>query len=112
MSPMPAPTDPTTTPTGRCHAFTDDALGDHDAVALAALLRSREVGVTEAVEAAIARAERVDAAVRPVQHTAYDDARVAAEGLDRRGLGEERFAGVPTYMKDNVDVKGMPTNFG
>ena len=75
-----------TAPTGRCHAFADDALGDHDAVSLAGVLRSREVGVTEVVEAAIARTERIAGPVHPVQHKAYDEARVAASELDRRGL--------------------------
>ena len=101
-----------TTRSSTCHAFTDDALGDHDAVALAALLRAREISATEAVEAAVARAERVQPALRPVHHAAYDEARAEAVRLDREGLGPEAFAGVPTFMKDNVDVAGMPTNFG
>ena len=96
----------------RCHAFGDDALADHDAVDLAALLRAREVSVTEVVEAAVARAEKVQPTLRPVQHTAYDEARREAARLDREGLGPEAFAGVPTFMNDNVDVEGMPTNFG
>ena len=102
----------TPTPPTRCHAFAQDALGAHDAVALAALLRSGEVSATEAVEAAVVRAEQVQPAVHPVQHAAYDDARATAARLDRDGLGEERFSGLPTFMKDNVDVLGMPTNFG
>ncbi|GAA1914248.1 amidase [Nocardioides marmoribigeumensis] len=96
----------------RVHAFTDDVLADHDAVGLSALLRSREVGVLEAVDAAIARAEQVQPALCPVQHAAYDEARREAARLDRDGLGDEAFAGLPTFMKDNVDVEGMPTNFG
>ena len=96
----------------RCHAFGDDALADHDTVALTALLRARELSVTEVVEAAVARAEKVQPTLRPVQHTAYDEAPREAARLDREGLGPEAFAGVPTFMKDNVDVEGMPTNFG
>ncbi len=96
----------------RCHAFTDDALGDRDAVALAALLRRREVSVGEVVEAVVARAEQVQPALHPVQHAAYDAARREAARLDRDGLGQGAFAGLPTFLKDNVDVAGMPTNFG
>jgi amidase len=101
-----------TTGSSTCHAFTDDALADHDAVALAALLRAREISATEVVEAAVARAEQVQPALRPVHHAAYDEARSEAARLDREGLGPEAFAGVPTFMKDNVDVAGLPTNFG
>ena len=54
----------------RHHAFSDDALGDHDAVALAALLRSGEVSATEAVDAAIARATRIQPELAPVQFEA------------------------------------------
>jgi amidase len=96
----------------RVHAFTDDALADHDAVALAAVLRRREVSVTEAVEAAIGRAEQVQPTLCPIQYRAYDEARREAARLDGEGLGAEAFAGVPTFMKDNVDVQGMPTNLG
>ncbi len=95
-----------------CHAFGDDALADHDAVALAGLLRAREVSVSEVVEAAIARAEEVQPTLCPIQLTTYDEARREAARLDREGLGPEAFAGVPTFMKDNVDVDGLPTNFG
>ena len=101
-----------TTTGSRTHAFTDDALGDHDAVGLAALLRAREVSVSEVVEAAISRAEQVQPSVFPVQHEAYDEARREAARLDQEGLGEAAFAGLPTFMKDNVDVAGMPTNWG
>ena len=91
----------------RLHAFTDDALADLDATGVVAALRSGELSVPEVVEAAIARTEAVDAALGAVAHASYDRARAEA----RRPRGGW-FAGVPTFLKDNVDVAGMPTRHG
>ena len=91
----------------RVHAFGDDALGDLDAVGLAGEIRSGEVTVSEVVEAAIARAERVNPELNAIVHAAFDRAR--AEAADPRG---GFFAGVPSFLKDNVDVAGMPTRQG
>ncbi|MBC9733042.1 amidase [Nocardioides marmotae] len=91
----------------RVHAFRDDALADHDAVGLVEALRAGRVGTAEVVEAAIARTEAVDPHLGAVAHRAYDRAR--AEGRDPRGGW---FAGVPTFVKDNADVAGMPTQHG
>jgi amidase len=91
----------------RVHAFGDDALGDLDAVGLVARIQSRRVSVPEVVEAAIARAERVAPVLNGVAHPAYDAARVQAR--DPRG---GYFAGVPTFVKDNVDVAGVPRQDG
>ncbi|MCY7396116.1 MAG: amidase [Nocardioides sp.] len=93
--------------TARTHAFTDDALGDLDTVGLVAALQSREVSVVEVVEAAIARVEKVDAVLNAVACPAYDRARVLA-AAPRGGW----LAGVPTMVKDNVDVAGLPTQDG
>ncbi len=87
--------------------FTDDALGDHDAVGLVEALHAGEVSVPEVVEAAIARVTAADAALGTIAYAAYDRARV--EAPDPRG---GFFAGVPTVVKDNVDVEGMPTMHG
>lgn len=92
----------------RTHAFSDDdALGSRDAVGLVAALHAGEVSVPEVVEAAIARAQRVQPALNGIASEAFDRAR--AEAADPRpGF----FAGVPTWVKDNVDVAGMPTMAG
>jgi amidase len=88
----------------RVHAFTDDALADHDAVAIADLIRKGEVSAREVADAAIARAEKVEPALNAVVYEEYD--RFEPSTVD--GL----LAGVPTYVKDNTDVRGMPTNHG
>jgi amidase len=90
----------------RIHAFGDDALADHDAVGLADLVRRREVSPVELARAAIARVEKVDAVLNAVQMTDYQRALAAAESRD--GL----LAGVPTFVKDNANLQGLPTLFG
>ncbi|MBJ7358911.1 amidase [Nocardioides sp.] len=91
----------------RVHAFTDDALGSHDAVGLVAALHAGEVSVSEVVEAAIARAERVEPQLNAIAHRGYDQARAEAQA-PRPGF----FAGVPTWVKDNSLLEGMPTRHG
>ncbi|KQW46899.1 amidase [Nocardioides sp. Root1257] len=91
----------------RVHAFSDDALGDLDAVGLVTAIQEGEVSIPEVVEAAISRTERLQPDLNAVAHVAYDRAR--AEARDPRG---GFFAGVPTFLKDNVDVARMPTQQG
>ena len=89
----------------RVHAFGDDALGDHDAVGLAEAIRTGRVGRAELVEAAIARTEAVNASLNGLAYNGFEQARRAAptDGF---------FGGVPTFIKDNVDVAGQPTMQG
>ncbi len=91
----------------RVHAFGDDALGDLDAVALADAIRSGRVGRADVVEAAKARTEAVNPKLNGLAHAAFDVAsgpgRDAASGF---------FSGVPSYIKDNVDIAGLPTMRG
>lgn len=92
----------------RVHAFSDDALGEHDAVGLVAELRSGRVSGAELVDAAISRVARVDGALHGLAHEAFDRARHQARDADRPGF----FAGIPTFVKDNCDVDGLPTQQG
>lgn len=91
----------------RIHAFRDDALGELDAVGVVEALRAGRVSAPEVVEAAIARTELVAGPLGAMAHRAYERARTQAR--DPRG---GFFAGVPTLIKDNVDVAGMPTQQG
>ncbi len=95
----------------RVHAFTDDALGEADATEVARRLAVGEVAVREVAEAAVRRAERVQPLLNAVAYPDYEHALAQTEspaGVSRQGL----LAGVPTFVKDNVDVAGMPTNHG
>jgi amidase len=89
------------------HAFTDDILAGHDATALARLIADKEVTAAEVCEAAAARAERVQAQLNGVHHPDYEHARDSADDAP-----DGVFPGVPTFIKDNVDVAGLPTNHG
>lgn len=91
------------------HAFGDDALGDRDAVGLVAALRSGEVSKAELVEAAIARTEAVNPALNGLAYQAFDRARTRARANQPHG---GYFDGVPTFVKDNTAVAGMPTMRG
>ena len=51
----------------RVHAFGEDALGRHDAVALANLLRRGELSRKEVLEAAAERARRVNSALHAIE---------------------------------------------
>ena len=87
------------------HAFGDDALGDLDAVGLAHAIQAGWVSRVEVVEAAIARTEAVDLILNGLAYAAFQQARSAAPAT---GF----FDGVPTFLKDNVDIAGQPTMHG
>lgn len=88
------------------HAFRDDALGDLDATGVAARIASGEITAREAAEAAIGRARAV-AALAAIETTDFERALDRADAPRGGSL-----AGVPTFVKDNVDVDGLPTGEG
>ncbi|BBX07076.1 amidase [Mycolicibacterium aichiense] len=89
------------------NAYRDDALGTMDAVALVDALRTGKVSRPELVEAAIARTEAVNPMLNGLAHQTFERA-LARSHAGGRGY----FDGVPTFIKDNVDVEGMPTMQG
>ena len=92
------------------HAFRDDALGDADGVELARRIGDGEVTAAEVLDAVIARAETVEP-LAAVVVDAFEAAMVEA----RRhvpGRGPGAFGGVPTFIKDQIDVAGLPTRYG
>ena len=97
------------TDNGQCrvHAFTDDVLGELDGVGLAALISRGEVSALEATQAAIKRVQQVNPALNAVELACYEQA-LAAAAKPATGV----FAGVPTFIKDNLDVVGLPTRHG
>ena len=96
-----------TTARTRVHAFGDDALGDHDAVGLAGEIRSGRVSRREAVEAAVERTRLLDEVLDGLAADRFAGA-VAEAGAPHDGF----FAGLPTFVKDNSDVAGLPTQQG
>jgi amidase len=96
-----------TIPSASVHAFADDALGDHDAVALAERIRTGKVSAVDVIVAAIARADKVNPLLNAIVlrdfQAALDRARQPSPGV---------FSGVPTFVKDNTDLHGLPTSHG
>lgn len=91
------------------HCFQDDALGEDDATALAARIRSGEVSTLEVAQAAITRARRAQPVLNGVVTEDYDRCLNSAA---RAGQTDAPFAGVPTFIKDNTDVQNLPTGHG
>ena len=89
------------------NAYCDDALGDLDAVGIAERIRSGEISAQEAVEAAITRAEKVNPTINALSTDTFAQAR---ERAATPWQGE--LSGVPTFIKDNDDVEGVPTTHG
>jgi amidase len=89
----------------RVHAFGDDASGGYEAVALAQLVREGELSAEEVAAAAIARTRTVDPQLHAIACSAFDTPRLASGT-------REALQGVPTFVKDNTDVVGSPTNHG
>lgn len=88
-------------------AFSDDALGTHDAVGLAAEIAAGNITPSDAVEASIRRSEAVNGELNAVLEPTLDRARSMAAG-DLAGV----FAGVPTYIKDTDPIQGVPNRMG
>ncbi|ABI76665.1 putative 6-aminohexanoate-cyclic-dimer hydrolase [Hyphomonas neptunium ATCC 15444] len=78
---------------------------EYDALALAELVRSRQVTALELVDAAIERIERHNPALNAVVHNAFEEARQTAKGA----LPDGPFKGVPFLIKDlGQRVSGWP----
>jgi amidase/6-aminohexanoate-cyclic-dimer hydrolase len=81
----------------------------YDGVALAQLVRQREVSPQELLEASIARVESRSPVVNAVVSRLYDEARAAIKA----GLPTGPFAGVPYLLKDlGALYTGAVTSFG
>src|SRR5271166_655131 len=95
----------------RVHAFGDDALGELDAVGLADAIRAGSISRADVVEAATSRTEAVNPAVNGLAYQGFAQARETASGASA-GAADGFFGGVPTFIKDDVDVAGQPTMQG
>lgn len=89
------------------NAFQDDALANHDATALAGLIKRGKLSIQEVTEAAIGRARQVEPALHGIAADNFEQA-LAKGRIRPTGI----FAGVPTLVKDNSHVAGLPTRHG
>ena len=93
----------------KIHSFTDDVLGTQDATGIAELIRNKDITASEALEASINRAEKTEPILRGIQYADFQRARQQAKTDSyQQGI----FAGVPSIIKDNNDVQGLPTRHG
>jgi len=113
-------------PAPRIHAFTNDVLSDLDAIGIAQSIQNRQIGIVEACRAAIDRAEKVNATLNAIEVECFDKAiryayRRESEYLrdtvirakaGTRHLSQPLFQGIPTFLKDNVNFKSLPTHLG
>ncbi|MBW1842294.1 MAG: amidase [Deltaproteobacteria bacterium] len=88
-------------------AYCDDVLGVLDGVELGTLIAKGEIRASEAVEAAVSRAKKVNPRINAIITETFERALIQAKEQK-----DGPFAGVPTFIKDNDDVKGVPTSFG
>lgn len=82
---------------------------------LASAIAQGTITAREAVEAHIARIERVNTALNAVVVKRYDDARAEANAIDRRRAAGETLpplAGVPVTVKECLDLSNTPSTFG
>lgn len=91
----------------RVHSFTNDVLSDLDAVAIAELIRKKEVTSLEVTLAAIERAKKMEPSINAIVVDRYQKGLLAAK-TPREGF----FSGVPTFFKDLTLFKGEKTYFG
>ncbi len=82
---------------------------NHDALALAELVRRGDISPDALLDIAIARAEAVNPQINAIIHPLYEEARAAAKNVDTSAP----FAGVPYLVKDlGPEVKGAPKRTG
>jgi amidase len=79
----------------------------------AAAIRAGTMSVAEAVDAAIVRVERLDAAIDALAVPNFEAAYAEAKALDAAGpQGDMPLFGVPMTIKESFDVAGLATTFG
>lgn len=91
----------------KVHAFTNDSIGNLDAVGIASKIQKKEISSKEAVEASIKRAQTVNPHINAIVTELYDRALSETERAN-----EGPFAGVPMFLKDMLNVKGVSVHHG
>jgi len=90
------------------HSFGDDALGDLDAVGVARAIASKQASALEMLDAALARIDAVNPTLAAIAEDDRERARARAASNSFSGA----FAGVPSAIKSNTAVAGLPTRYG
>lgn len=101
------------------HAFKDDLLGSDDAVALVEKLKRHEFSSDMLAKAAIARAKAINPSICAINYLIDDSLVDEALTLNKHKKSQKEqthnelfFQGIPSFLKDNIAYKGMPSSFG
>lgn len=92
----------------RLHTFSDDALGQDDAVGLSEKLKRKEVSAQELEQAALDRIAKVNPELNAVREIKPNSKYQYAKQDSAKGF----FSGVPIGIKDNLDIAGYETHNG
>src|SRR6056300_148185 len=84
-----------------------DELYNHDAMALAELIRKGEITAGELLEVVVNRIEKLNPKLNAIEQINIELAREKA----RQGLPEGPFQGVPSFIKANIDFPGFSTTY-
>jgi amidase len=88
------------------NAFTDDILGVQDATSIAEGIRRGDYSAEEVVRAAVERVRRINPVINAVAAERFTEAIAEADNVTGP------FAGIPIFLKDQVNMKGLPTLHG
>ena len=94
--------------TNRFSAFTNDSIGTLDATGITDLIRRGEISLEEAINASIARAQKSQEFLNAIVIPDYERVKIRAN----RPLRKDCLLNVPSFLKDNINLEGLPTRFG
>lgn len=92
---------------GKIHAFDIGILGTMDATEMADQIKNKKISTEEAVNCAIERAKKVNPTLNAIVNDCFE-----APVVQKEKNEAAFFQGVPTFIKDLINVEGLPTLHG
>jgi len=89
------------------NAFKKDILGTMDATAISEAVNKGELKAEEVVRASIDRVKSINPVINAVASECYDKAIERSKQIKTGDL-----AGIPIFLKDQINMKGLPTKHG
>lgn len=93
------------------HTYSSDSFGFADASCLSNQLSTNQTSATELVIRSFDRLDQVQSKINAVVCTQRTQALRVAESFDRSPR-TDGFGFIPSFLKDNLDLKGLPTRHG